>query len=305
MKKFILKIIVLFFALFLVDRVAGLILTNWLDNVTTGGLGKDNYICDHCTEDILIFGSSRAEVHYNAKMIEDSTGIPSYNCGASGNGIILSYGRMLMLSERYHPKYIILEITPEYDLIENKNNFKDLGSLKRHYERHGIKKIFEKIDPLEKVKMLSYLYRYNSDFAHNPLRLLKPIHFNKNSFGIQGFRAEHKKFDKMKVKDKKEKEKFRLDDNKQYYLKEFVNITKDYSQVVFIVSPYWQGRNPEIFNSARHLANSCNIPFLDYSNNPKYLYHDEYFKDGIHLNYIGADEFTRDIIKELRILFRK
>ena len=43
-----------------------------------------------------------------------------------------------------------------------------------------------------------------------------------------------------------------------------------------------------------------NISFVDFSNNPKYVHHNEYFRDGAHLNARGADEFTRDLIVELK-----
>lgn len=300
MRRFIVKILILFISLFAIDQVAGLIFKNWLGNVTTGSLGKDNYICDHCTENILIFGSSRAEYHYNAKIIEDSLGLTAYNCGASGYGIIQSYGRLRMLTERYHPKLIIMEITPEFDLVDYKNNLKDLGVLKKHYDRNCIKEIFERVDSTEKFKMVSYFYRYNSNFAHNPLRLFKSSPFTKNALGIQGFRAKHNELDKMKIGEKKEIDDFKLDGLKLFYLKKFVETAKSFSQIVFVVSPYWQGRDPEIFNSAKQLADSLKIPFLDYSNNPKYFHKDKYFADGVHLNARGADEFTRDLIIELR-----
>jgi lysophospholipase L1-like esterase len=69
---------------------------------------------------------------------------------------------------------------------------------------------------------------------------------------------------------------------------------------VFVVSPYWQGRNPEIFNFAKHLADSLSIPFLDFANDTKYNYRDKYFADRVHLNAQGADKFTKDLIIELR-----
>ena len=39
---------------------------------------------------------------------------------------------------------------------------------------------------------------------------------------------------------------------------------------------------------------------LSYRNSPKYVHNNDYFKDGDHLNARGADEFTRDLIQELR-----
>ncbi len=300
MKKFISKVLLLLVALFVFDRIAGCVLNKWLENVTTNDLGKDNYICDHCREDILIFGSSRAEYHYNAKMIEDSLNFSTYNCGASGYGVILSYGRLLMISERYHPKLVIMEITPEFDYMSHKSTNKDLGELKRHYERNGIKEIFEKVDPSEKYKMMSYLYRYNSSYARNPLRLLKKIPFNKNAIGVQGFKAEHIEFDSMKVSKKKDKGEFQIDSIKYSYLIQFIENTKNISKLIFVISPYWQLQDSLKFEPARHIADSYKMPFINFSKNPKYLYHNEFFKDGTHLNARGADEFTKDLIIEIK-----
>ena len=43
-----------------------------------------------------------------------------------------------------------------------------------------------------------------------------------------------------------------------------------------------------------------NIPFLDFANNPKYVRQNEYFYDAMHLNAVGADEFSRDLASELK-----
>lgn len=300
MKRFLIRILVLLLVLFLCDRGAGIVFGIWLGNVDTGGLGKDNYINDYCKEDILIFGSSRAESHYNAKMIEDSLGLTVYNCGTDGSGIILSYGRLLILSRRYHPRILIMEITPEFDLYENKTNHSDLGKLRRYYEHPGIKEIFERVEPDETLKMMSRFYRYNSDFAHNPLKLFTTQVPGKNARGVQGFVAGHQVFDKMKVGEKMEHEDLRLDSDKQFYFHEFVRRARDFAAVVFVVSPYWQGRDPDVYQPVHRLADSLHIPFFNFSNSQKYYHKDEYFKDGSHLNYIGADEFTKDLIDSLR-----
>ena len=301
MKKFIMKLMLLFVILFAVDRVAGFILGNWISRVTTSVLGKDNYICDHCNDDVLIFGSSRAEYHYNAKMLEDSLGLPAYNCGASGDGVIMSYGRLMMIQKRHHPKVIIAEITPTFDLGIN-DNHKYLRLLKSHYDREGISEIFDKVDSLEKYKMMSYLYRYNSNVMHNPLRLLKPETFSKNAIGVNGYIAMDKEFDSMKISEREEKE-IETDSVKIYYLKRFAEKASETSQLLFVVSPIWYGRDisaSDPFLVAKEIADDKGIPFLDFTNDPKYVHNNAYFKDGSHLNARGADEFTRDLIRELK-----
>ena len=50
----------------------------------------------------------------------------------------------------------------------------------------------------------------------------------------------------------------------------------------------------------RNICLQRNIPLIDFSNNPKYVGNNVYFKDGAHLNARGADEFTKDLIHVLK-----
>ena len=304
MKKFLIKAFIVLTALFVADRMIGLVMEHLLCKINTGVLGKDNYICDHCDEEVLVFGSSRAMMHYNAKMMEEELGHTVYNCGGNGYGIILSYGRLLMISERYHPKLIILDVTPEFDLIEYNDNLRDLKELKRHFDRKGISEIFNDIDLTEKYKMMSYLYRYNSDFLHNPLRLRSKKTFDRNDVGVQGFIPSNLDFNEMRVKDFHDDEK-RPDPIKLSYLNRFVDLASKHSRLIFVVSPYWKGRESKIFIPARQLADSLGIPYLDFSNAPKFVHNNTYFRDGIHLNARGADVFTADLVARLKDLMRE
>lgn len=148
MIKFLRNLAILAIIILAIDILAGVVFSHWLTNVTTGVLGNDNYICYHCKDDVLVFGSSRAKFHYNADLMSDSLGLSAYNCGASGQGIILSYGRLLMMKKRYQPKVIIYEVTPEFDLLKDDNQ-KYLSFLRTHYDQPGIPEIFDKVDPSE------------------------------------------------------------------------------------------------------------------------------------------------------------
>ena len=130
MKKFIYKICLLFLLVILFDVVFGLVMGKISKDIDLGGVGRDNYICDKATDDIVIFGSSRAEHHYNTQMMSDTIGVPCYNCGEEGCGIILAYGRLLMMLERYHPQTIIYDVTPDFDYLKGKDNHQYLYRLK-------------------------------------------------------------------------------------------------------------------------------------------------------------------------------
>lgn len=300
MRKFIMKVSAFLVLIGVFDVLFGWAMGSISKRIDIGGTGRDNFICDQVTDEIIIFGSSRAEHHYNAQMISDSLGISCYNCGESGCGIILAYGRLLMLTERYTPKAIIYEVTPGFDFLDGKDNHKYLGRLKQHYDRTGIDSIFLSVDPTERYKMVSGMYRHNSSFLQNLI-----VYFTKHSTdtGIKGFRAINEEMDTMKIRKDKivydSREGYVYDPLKIQYIEKFLEKTRE-MKLVFVVSPMWYGQDTLVLEPIKRICEKRNAPLIDFSNSPKYVHHNEYFKDGSHLNARGADEFTRDLIKELK-----
>jgi hypothetical protein len=295
MKKFLIKIIILFAIIVFLDNIFGIAMNYVVNHIQVGGQGRDNYICNMANEDILIFGSSRAVHHYNATMLEDSLGLSCYNCGDDGNGIILSYGRLTMAKERYQPKIIIQDVSTSFDLLKN-DNHKYLGWLKARYERTGIPEIFYDIDKTERYKMLCQMYRYNTKFLQNLFVYFTSISADT---GTKGFRPINAKFDPMKVSKGSKPKQFEFDPLKISYINKFIDLSKG-SQLFFVVSPMWYGMDTAKVAPLKNICQQHSIPFLDFSNDPKYVHRNEYFKDGTHLNARGADEFTKDLIIELR-----
>ena len=72
------------------------------------------------------------------------------------------------------------------------------------------------------------------------------------------------------------------------------------SKLYFVVSPRWYGMDSIQFKPIMEVCKDRRIPFIDFSNDPKYVHHDDYFKNGNHMNARGADEFTRDLITNLK-----
>ncbi len=298
MKQFVIKLSFLSIIIIICDVVIGKTMDYVVKNITVGGRGRDNYICDKSVDDILIFGSSRAVHHYNSTMIEDSLGMSCYNCGDDGNGIILSYGRLLMIEDRHKPLIIIYDVNPSFD-IEQNDNSKYLGWLKARYERKGIAQIFKDVDKTEQYKMMSNMYRHNSTFFQNLITFLTSI---SNDTGDKGFRPIDGEFDKMKIDanfDINSDSIENLDSLKIGYIKQFIEASKD-AKLFFVVSPIWYGMNTQKTNSVKQLCKEMNIPFIDFSNNYKYVHNSNYFSDGVHLNRIGADEFTKDLISKIK-----
>lgn len=296
MKSFGIKVILFFVLLGVVDVLGGYAL-GYLANHARGGFTqRDAFICDSLETDILLMGSSRCVRHYNPQIITDSLGMSCYNSGQMGNGVILNYGRLKMVCERKKPQVVIYDIEPSFDLMEGEDNHRYLTWLKQHYDRSGIADIFERIDKTEKYKMMSQLYRYNSRIVELATDFLHPI----SSVRANGFTPLKGEMDKTKIRVAGEKKKEHVVDPVKI---EYINKLMDElqgSKLYFVVSPKWYGIDSLEFKPIMDICQERGIPFMDFSNDPKYVRQDQYFKDGNHMNARGADEFTRDLIRLLR-----
>lgn len=296
MKSFGIKVILFFVLLGVVDVLGGYAL-GYLANHARGGFTqRDAFICDSLETDILLMGSSRCVRHYNPQIITDSLGMSCYNSGQMGNGVILNYGRLKMVCERKKPQVVIYDIEPSFDLMEGEDNHRYLTWLKQHYDRSGIADIFERIDKTEKYKMMSQLYRYNSRIVELATDFLHPI----SSVRANGFTPLKGEMDKTKIRVAGEKKKeHAVDPVKIEYINKLMDELQG-SKLYFVVSPKWYGIDSVEFKPIMDICQERGIPFMDFSNDPKYVRQDQYFKDGNHMNARGADEFTRDLIRLLR-----
>lgn len=294
MKRFVIRLFVFLAMMFVLDRGVGVAMKYLQDHAKGGYVGHHNYILHQAKEDILIFGSSRAIHHYNPQLLMDSLGMSCYNCGQDGNGIILSYGWWQMIKDRYQPKMIIYDVTPGLDLLMGEDNSKYLGWLRSEFDNEGVKQIFEDIDPTEKYKMQSMMYRYNSKFLQNIIDYVHPL-FKISSNGYLPLKGE---MDKMKVREPKEKTKYVFDPQKLKYLELFIKEIKERGiKLIFVASPIWYGKSNAQFEPLCAICNKQDIPFYVFSNDTAYVHHNEFFKDGNHLNARGADAFTSDFIR--------
>lgn len=300
MKRYAFKISIFLALMFILDRGFGLTM-KYMQNHAKGGYGRHhNYILNETNENILIFGSSKAIHHYNPQILIDSLGMSCYNCGQDGNGIILFYGWWELMKKKHHPKMIIYDVNPSFDLLRGEDNNRYLGWLRSEYDNKDIKKVFEDIDPTEKYKMQSMMYRYNSKFLQNITDFFHPL-FNISPNGYLPLNGE---IDKMKIKESKNNGKepsFDFDLQKISYMETFIKEAKEKGiQLFFVASPIWYGKDDAQFAPLKEICYKQNIPFYNYSNDPTYVHHNEMFKDGTHLNTYGADKFTKRICKTIK-----
>lgn len=295
MKNFLIRLAIFTSLVFVIDRGIGYSLSYLSKNTTGGFVGHHNYIMSETTDDILIFGSSRAAHHYNAQLIQDTLGVTCYNCGQDGEGLILSYGRWQCLKQRYHPKLIIWDVNVSTDIMKDDNS-QYLGWLKGFYDNDSIKQIFEEVDHTEKYRMQSYLYRYNSRFHQILIDYFHPVH-NLS----RGYQPKHLVFDTLKIKERfSYSPEITVDPLKYKFMNNFIN-DMDSAKIVFVVSPtWWDGIQDEYLTIIQELVIDNECLFWDFSSDTAFVHHNDLFYDCYHMNSCGADKFTSALIKKLR-----
>lgn len=300
MKKIIIRSVLLLGLIIMGDFIVGHALGYITETIKTGGQGRDNYICNECKDDILVFGSSRALHHYDVPILSDSLGMTGYNCGADGCGILSSYARLKMIRERHVPKIIILDLVTGYDVLKKGDNSQQLAWLRNRFDREGMAELFYDVDPSYKYKMLSSCYRYNSSFIKSLFVYLTGYTIEEEN--MMGYVPSHTKMRSPLRKIEKGAKDIQYDPIKLKYMDRFFQLAEK-SHLYVVQSPIWYECDSAKSKEAQIIKDLCKrkgIPFINFTNNPKFMFVDSLFADGKHMNANGAAEFTKELAKIIK-----
>jgi len=296
MKRFLVRLLFFAFLILLIDKLAGTATSYLTENAICGDTQKTEYICDHSDEDILIFGSSRAVRHYDPRIFEDSLGMTCYNCGYNGCGIITAYGLLSVAIHRYEPKLVIYDVCSNFEYLKiEKDNTRYLGQLKPYYERDGIDSLFYMIDPSERVKMKSRLYRLNSKF----FQMLSENLLKRNE-NIKGFKPINKT---MKYEPMIEEKHIDCvyDPVKLKCLNDFVDLCVQHNiKLVFMVSPSYLTTKNDTYTYIEEFSQEKGISYINHLCDSSFNRNKDLFSDKSHMNKYGAECYTKTIVGEIK-----
>lgn len=294
MKRYIVRILLFFFIVAVADQLCGLAM-EYVNSHAKGGSTKDNYdVFNNVTADVIILGSSRAYHHYNPKIIEDSLGLSCHNCGYDAAGILNMYGRIVEICKRKVPQIVLYDLLSSGDIYGD-DNVKEISGLKPYCYRDSISSIIKRVSPIERLKLLSCSYRYNSDV----FQFLRDI--------IQQNGVHEKGFDPMGNVMNYEPDSFAPkfngedpDELKMLYLKKLIDLSKKEGfQLFFFISPWYNADTDTefqpIFDLCKHNKILVINHFCDSLNRIKSL-----FADQLHLNEDGANMYTQIIVSQLK-----
>ncbi len=299
--KFAYKLLILIAIMFVVDRVGGSILAYFFEKEPQGDAASFSHAIENPTEDILIYGSSRAMHTYDPRVFQRELGLSCFNCGRNASTIIYHAAILpsALAREGPPPQAIILDITPKELSWRGSEDGNDvLASMILPYVNRN--KRFEKLandlfpNELMKAKV-SKLYPYNSMI----LSIIRN-YSNHDNFNIEGY------VPLFGIKASRQPITLNLDAEVDEYAKDkfefFIReVTSHHIPLFVIISPayvnHFAKTKSEI--ATKEILARYNIPLWDFSVDTTFRKR-KYFYDNVHLNEKGAAVFSEYIAKRLK-----
>jgi hypothetical protein len=306
-KKFLLHIVLFFSVIVLFAFAADRVVTQSLRKSRKGDFAIWNDLFDgKINSDVVIYGSSRAWVHINPKVIEDSTGLNAYNLGIDGHNFYMQYLRhRLLMKYNRRPKLIICSLD-----VFTLDKRRDLFNFQQFFPYLSDSLVQAATTTYEGFSLFEYhlpLLRYVGHLQLSEDGFLDHSVFKGNG-RYKGFRGQHKtwttEYDRAKAEIGTYVQHF---DTASFRLfEQFLQETKKEGiSVAFVYTPeYIEGQRfvsnrNEVFALYHRLSEKYNIPFYDFSGDD-ISFDKKYFYNSEHMNYIGSDLFTRKLVSQLR-----
>lgn len=288
----------LLFIIFL-DFVIGAIFKVFYFRQESGQLFRTTYAMDKTRADVIIFGSSRANHHYDPSVFEKRIPLEYYNAGRDGTYNLYHYAILKSILKRHKPKVIILEFGKR-ELMKSQISYDRLAALLPYYKDHPeIRDVVLKKSAFEKIKLLSNIYPYNSLLFSV---LIGNTEINKKrTEDIKGFVPLAKTITSQVIPEAKGKD-YQIDSLNVWGYKSFIEACISNQISLYVVTSPYLLESKKADTSivlAKKIAHEYKIPFFDFSVSPSFLATDSLFSDPIHLNIKGANLFSNMVIDSL------
>ncbi|MBK6346046.1 MAG: hypothetical protein IPF68_08920 [Bacteroidales bacterium] len=310
MKKFLITILIFTLPLVLFSYLADRFLSDSLRQSRNGEFGVWNDIYGgKVSEDLLIYGGSRAWVHFDPQIMTDSLGISVYNIGLNGHNFFLQDLRhRLLLKYNEKPKIIIHAVD-----IMTLGKRADLFNLEQFLPyMTDDTAVANAIADYEGYDYLDYrlpLMRYSGKWK-TVFSALK-IRFGSKNYTpdrIKGYQGKDMTWNSDFEKAKEEIAEFRMDLDSAT-IREFEKYIRECRekdiQLIFVSPPeYIEGQlfvenYEEIMDVFRKFSRDFGVPYYDYTKDTM-SFSKKYFYNSTHMNKLGAELFTRKLVTDLK-----
>lgn len=297
MKRYITNIFIFFAIVISIDFGVGYAGDYLLAHAKGGSTRVFNDLVMNDSHDVLIMGSSRAHHHYDTPFLSDTLGLDVYNAGYDGCGVVLAYGILNMILERYQPKLIVYDLEPCFDVTvynADDNHKRYISLLKPYYNQTNVGKTIKDVSSEEWYKVHSGMLRYNSSI----ISLL--VDYSQREISInQGYQPLTGSYKGDLLIGKGDLEK--VDSFKLAYFEKIISLAQSYDvPIVVVASPKYAENLYGNLLPAINICNEKEVPFWDYYEDEIFLQHKEWFKEPMHLNRSGARIFSVRLIDRIK-----
>jgi hypothetical protein len=292
------KLLLLFLIVFVLDFAIGQVMRYYFYKQECGRQYRAIYALDKTKADVLIFGSSTAYHHYKPPIIAARLKETCYNVGSPGQGVLFDYALLKSVLKRYTPRLIILDVNLR-EFKYSKDSYDKLSFLLPFYKEHEeIRPIVDLKSSLEKYKLWSSIYAFNSSFLI--IAGGNSSYYKKRYTDVDGYKPLTRVWDKpMEDWDLYE---YQFDTVKINMFKVFVDdCRKAGTRLLIVCSPKYIIFHEKEVSIAmiEKIARDKKVDYLDFVNDTTFTNHREYFDDAGHLNTQGSEFFTNLIVDKL------
>lgn len=299
--KFFKKFLILLAVLFILDRLIGTALEKAYQNAPQGDIKVFAHSITDPSEDIYIYGSSRAVHGYDTRIFTDSLKLSCFNSGRQNSNILYHTAILKEMLKKHTPKVIVLDVSAKELTWRTAENSKVvLASMILPYVSRdtSFANIAQQLFPEELMKAeVSKIYPYNS--------MILSLAIGKRNFdkeeNYNGYLPMHGHKVKGKIPSF-------TDDNDQTdpftksSFEDFVRTVKENNAKLYVIqSPLFVKKfNTTIsLDTIKSILSRYNEPFWDYSFDTTF-YKRDLFYDNAHLNSVGADLFTKRLVSDIK-----
>jgi|WetSurSiteA1Bulk_404760.scaffolds.fasta_scaffold01899_2 hypothetical protein len=311
MKRFLRKIFLFILPILLSSYGVDILLSNILKKSNSFADGElpvwNDLYKGEINSDVVIYGSSRAWVQIDPKMINDSLHATAYNLGINGHSFNSQYFRhSLLLRLNRKPKIIIqtLDITSFEKNSDLYNPDQYLPYMLDNREMQtSTYNGFASID--YKVPVIRY-YGKKEAFLEIIKLILRPE--SNKVVRVRGYQAKELMWNDDLMLAQRKLGSFEVKSDTSM-IHTFENYLKECNQqninIVFVFTPVFiEGQKfvinwSEIMKLYYQLSKKYSIPYFDYSSDSM-SFHKEYFYNSGHLNKIGSKHITAKLINDLK-----
>ena len=260
--------------------------------------------------DILIYGSSRAWVHFNSVMMEQELNCPTYNLGIDGLNFKLQHLRhLLYIKHNLPPKGIIVSVDfmtiQKQTELYNYQQFLPFMLWNKEMENN-----LSPYDLFHKTEFYIPFFRYINERNITKKVFTQSLQ-NKSVTGEKrqsGFLGRDKSWnlDLTKAKTNATHIKIEIDEQVVKLLDDFLGLcSKQNIRVLLVYAPlYVEGKSyiknhNDIVDIFQELAKKYRLHFLDYTED-EICMNKSLFYNSAHLNEKGANLFTKKFIQDLK-----